>query len=514
MAGSAYYEPDIPAAAGGILEKVVNPVARITIDLNRPVGIISPHIYGHFTEHIGGVIYDGIWVGEDSVIPNIGGIRSDLVEHLRRIRPPVIRWPGGCFADRYHWQDGIGPREKRPRRYGRWNDVTEPNLFGTHEFIHFCRLVDAVPYFAANVGTGSPEEFQQWIEYCNAPAGSTTLADMRAENGSQEPLGVRFWGVGNELWGCGGNFTPEDYADHYRRFTTWLPKYGVPLYSIACGPSGDDREWSRRFFQQYRRAHPTGIDGWSVHYYCGSAGGAVDFSEADWYELLRKGCRMEDIIRGQWEVVAEFDPEHKMKLIIDEWGAWHPPGTEINPRHTYEQMSTMRDALIAALTLDIFNRHADKVFMANIAQMVNNLHSLFLADEDRFVATPNFHVFEMYAPHQGAQAIQTEWDVPNVEGLPALIGSASLKDKCLVLTATNLHATEPMEAEIRLSGARIREARQTVLSHTDIHAHNTFQRPAEVMPVASEVSLRGDTPVFTFPPASVVRLDLSCSSVT
>lgn len=482
-------------------------MAEIIIDLSKPIDTISPHIYGHFTEHIGGVVYDGIWVGEDSAIPNIGGIRLALVEHLRRIHPSVIRWPGGCFADRYHWQDGIGPRENRPRRYGRWNDVTEPNLFGTHEFINFCRLVNAEPYIAANVGTGSPEEFQQWIEYCNAPVGATTLADMRSENGSPEPFGVRFWGVGNEMWGCGGNFTPEDYADHYRRFTTWPPKYGVPLYMVACGPSGNDREWSRRFFQQYGRAHSTGIDGWAAHYYCGSAGGAVDFSEAEWYELLRKANFMEEIIRGQWDVMAESDPKHQVKLIIDEWGAWHPTGTEINSRHTFEQMSTMRDALIAALTLDTFNRHADKVFMANVAQMVNNLHSLFLADEDKFVATPNFYVFEMYAPHQGAQAIQTEWDSAKVEGLPALMGSASLKSKLATLTITNLHATEPVEAKITLRGARLREARQTVLSHADIHAHNTFERPTEVTPETSEIVQKGDTPVFTFQPASVVRLD-------
>ena len=483
-------------------------MARITIDLDNPVGTISPHIYGHFTEHIGGVIYDGIWVGEDSSIPNIDGIRLALVEHLRRIHPPVIRWPGGCFADRYHWQDGIGPRENRPRRYGRWNDVTEPNFFGTHDFIRFCRLVNAEPYLAANVGTGSPEEFQQWMEYCNAPTGSTTLADLRSGNGSPEPFGVRFWGIGNELWGCGGNFTPEDYADHYRRFTTWPPAYGVPLYMIACGPSGDDRDWTRRFLQQYGKAHRTQLDAWAAHYYCGSAGGAVDFSETEWYELLRKANLMEQIIRSQWEILSEFDPEHKVKLIFDEWGAWHPPGTEINPRHTFEQMSTMRDALIAALTLDTFNRHADKVFMANIAQMVNNLHSLFLADGDKFVATPNFHVFEMYAPHQGAQAVQTHWDVPAVGNLPALAGSASLKDKLVTLTVTNLDMRAAIEAEIVIGGVPLKEIRQTILSHEDAHAHNTFENPGEVMPRTSEKALRGNTIILTFQPASVVRLDI------
>jgi alpha-N-arabinofuranosidase len=320
---------------------------------------------------------------------------------------------------------------------------------------------------------------------------------------------VRFWGVGNELWGCGGHFSPEDYADHYRRFTTHPPGYDIPLYMVACGPSGDNKDWSRRFFQQYQKAYATTIDGWSVHYYCGSAGGAVDFSESDWYELLRKANQMESIILGQWDVLGEFDPEHKIKLIIDEWGAWHPPGTEINPHHTFEQMSTMRDAVIAALTLDTFNRHADKVFMANVAQMVNNLHSLFLADEDKFVATPNFHVFEMYVPHHDGQAVQTQWYVPEVEGLPILAGSASVKGKSVTLTVTNLHATESIDANILLRDAKLRELRQTVLSHEDIHAHNTFQQPTEVTPETSEIALKDDIPVFTFPPASVVRLDLA-----
>ena len=481
---------------------------KILIDPNKPIGTISPHIYGHFTEHIGGVIYDGIWVGEDSSIPNINGIRLSLVEHLRRINPSVIRWPGGCFADRYHWQDGIGKREFRPRRYGRWSDVTESNLFGTHEFIEFCRLVDAEPYIAGNVGTGSAEEFQQWIEYCNAPKNTTTLADMRAENGSEKPFNVKFWGVGNESWGCGGNFTPEDYADYYRQFTTWLPGYGIPLYSIACGPSGDDRDWTKRFFQQYNRASRTAINGWSFHYYCGSAGGVIDFTEVQWYELLGKANFMEKIIVSQWELLGEFDPQHNIKLIVDEWGAWHPSGTEINPNHLFEQVSTMRDALIAGLTLDTFNRHADKVYMSNVAQLVNNLHSLFLADEEKFVATPNFYVYEMYVPHQGALSINTEFDTQNIADLPILAGSASVKDKVICLTVTNLHATESVEAEICVSETVLKEAKIICLSHNDIHAHNTFTEQKEVIPKVSEVVLKDGRLIHKFNPASITRLDI------
>jgi alpha-N-arabinofuranosidase len=483
-------------------------MAKITIDPNKPIGAISPHIYGHFTEHIGGVIYDGIWVGKDSSIPNVKGIRLSLIEHLKRINPSVIRWPGGCFADRYHWQDGIGSREKRPRRYGRWSDVTEPNYFGTHEFIDFCRLVDAEPYFAGNVGTGSAEEFQQWIEYCNAPSNTTTLADVRAENGSPDPFRVKFWGVGNEAWGCGGSFTPEDYADYYRQFTTWLPAYNMPLYCIACGPNGDDRDWTKRFFEQYKRASGTIINGWSFHYYCGSAGGAIDFTEAQFYELLNKANVMEKIINSQWELLEDYDPQHNVKLIVDEWGAWHPSGTEINSRHLFEQISTMRDALIAGLTLDTFNRHADKVYMANVAQMINNLHSLFLADEEKFVATPNYYVYEMYLAHQGALSLHTEFDTTNVGDLPILAGSSSIKDKVICLTITNLHATESMETEICINEAVVKEARITCLSHDDIHAHNTFTKPMEVVPKMSKIELENGRLIHNFNPASVTKLDI------
>ena len=361
----------------------------VTVLLDEPIGTIKPAVYSQFAEHIGGVIYDGIWVGENSKIPNIGGVRKSLIEHVKLLGKIVVRWPGGCFADRYHWRDGIGPVAARPRRFGRWREVTEPNTFGTHEFIRFCRLCEVEPYFAANVGTGSPEEYQQWVEYCNAPAGSTTLADERAANGDRAPLGVRYWGVGNESWGCGGKFTPEDYCREYRKFTEWLPEYGIKPYLIAAGPNGNDVDWTRRFFAKWADGTRAPIQGWAPHYYCGTTGHALKFTTDQWYEQLHKANQMETLIRDQWQALGQFDPEHRIKLVVDEWGCWHPAGTEINPAHLFEQMGTLRDALVAALTLDTFNRHAEKVDMANIAQLVNNLHSLFLADGDRFVATPS-----------------------------------------------------------------------------------------------------------------------------
>jgi len=388
--------------------------ASIRVRLDEAIGTIRPAIYGHFTEHIGGVIYDGIWVGPDSKVPNLGGIRKALVDHVRRLGNVVIRWPGGCFADRYHWRDGIGPVKARPRRFGRWREVTEPNTFGTHEFIRFCRLCGAEPYLAANVGTGSAEEYQQWVEYCNAPVGTTTLADERSSNGDREPFGIRYWGVGNESWGCGGKFIPEDYCREYRKFTEWLPEYGVKPYLIAAGPNSNDVDWTRRFFAKWADGTRAPIQGWAPHYYCGTTGHALKFNTDQWYEQLHKANQMEPLILDQWKALGVHDPDHRIKLVVDEWGSWHPEGTGINPAHLFEQMGTLRDALVAALTLDTFNRHAEKVDMANIAQLVNNLHSLFLADGDRFVATPTFHVYEMYRPHHGAKAVRLEVDGPGV----------------------------------------------------------------------------------------------------
>jgi alpha-N-arabinofuranosidase len=491
----------------------------VTVLLDEPIGTIRPALYSQFAEHIGGVIYDGIWVGPESKVANIDGIRRALVEHVNQLGPVVVRWPGGCFADKYHWRDGVGSRRDRPRRFGRWREDTETNQFGTHEFIRFCRLCGVEPYFAANVGTGSPDEFQQWIEYCNAPAGSTSLADQRATDGQREPLGVRYWGVGNESWGCGGKFTPEDYCREYRRFTDWLPQYGVPLYLIAAGPNGNDRDWTRRFFRKWLDGQRAPIQGWAPHYYCGTTGHALKFTQDQWYEQLHKANQMETLISDQWNTLADFDPSHKVKLIIDEWGSWHPGGTEINKRHLYEQMSTLRDALVAALSLDTFNRHADKIDMANIAQLINNLQSLFLADGDRFVATPNFHVYTMYRRHHGAKGLRIVTEAPEVAFRSGrrelktfrLAGSASrARPGEVTLTLVHTHATQPAEVKVRVQVGTVGEVRHTVLTHPDLNAHNTFEDPERVIPRPSPAAPRVQGPVArcTLPPASINRLDI------
>ena len=503
--------------------------SRIEVLLNEPLATISPAIYGHFTEHLGAVIYDGVWVGEGSKIPNTGGIRTALVERMRRIQAPMIRWPGGCFADSYDWADGIGPRAARPARTGFWRD--EPNAFGTSEFVRFCRLCGAEPYLAANVRSLPAMALDRWMEYCNAPAERSTLGRQRAADGSPEPFNVRTWGIGNESWGCGGNLTPEEYSTEFRRFTAWLPQYGPSLQLIGSGPNGDDVEWTRVFFEKTfagKRKIPTKtMAGWSMHYYTwdlargrthdwdAAKGDALQFDVVDWYELLREGDRMEGIVRAQWEAMGERDPEHRIKLVVDEYGPWYRPGTALDPSHTLGQQVTMRDAVHTALTLDIFNRHADKVSIAACAQLVNCLNSLFFAHEEKFIVTPVFHVFEMYKPHQGGQAVRAEFSTPAAhyvrEGKPAefwgLRGSASVKERKLTLTVVNADASAPREAAVTVTGANVRNAQATVLQGSDMHAHNTFEQPDGVLPKTAAVRATGTAMTFMFPPASVTKIE-------
>ncbi len=502
--------------------------SRIEVLLDEPIGTIAPDIYGHFTEHIGGVVYDGIWVGEGSKIPNTGGIRQALLDHMKRIQAPVVRWPGGCFADSYNWRDGVGPRAERPRRTNFWVDTDfmrrapdgpqkwDPNQFGTNEFVRFARLSGAEPYLAANVRSLTPHDYDQWVEYCNAPAGLATLSDLRASAGDREPFNVKFWGIGNESWGCGGNFTPEEYAVEFRRFTAWVPHYGVPLKFIASGPNGGDLNWTHGFFRKLTengKGHLRSVYGWALHYYCGTAGKgqAIDFTVDDWYDLLVKADRMESLITRHWDAMGEVDTERRVKLIVDEWGAWHRAGTEIHPAFLFGQTPTLRDALISAITLDTFNRHADKVAMANAAQLINNLHALFLAHEDRFVVTPNFHVFEMYAPHQGATSVRAIFAAPRTpKALWGLAGSASRKGSDVVLTVVNLHATDAREAEIAVRGAAVRSCRTRTLTAQDIHAHNTFDNPRGLEPRDGEAAVGGGAVItYRFPAASVTRLQMS-----
>jgi alpha-N-arabinofuranosidase len=525
--------------------------SHVEVLVDEPIGAIAPEIYGHFTEHLGSVIYDGIYVGEGSKIPNQNGLRSALIEKMRAIKAPVVRWPGGCFADSYDWRDGIGPKDKRPRRTNFWTDdfadaqkkqnipqVYEPNSFGTSDFVRFCQLSGAEPYIAGNVRSLTPLDFDHWVEYCNSPRGTTTLAETREAdggNGNGEPYNVRYWGVGNESWGCGGNFDPEDYAIEYKRYTTWVPSYGVPLRFVASGPNSDEQAWTRGFFNKLLHGQPSrdmhGVWGLSVHHYAwnlargkthewnAAKGDALKFDPIDWYELARETDQIEKVVLDHWTALGEFDLGRKVRLVVDEYGPWYRPGTENAPEQLLGQMITVRDAVMTAISLDIFNRNAEKVGMAACAQLVNCLNSLFLTHGDKFATTPVFNVFEMYAAHQGGTAVRTEFSSPEArydrDGKPAtfwgLKGSASLKGKTLIMTAVNPDVSQGRETEIVLRGATAASAKAWVVAESDIHAHNTLEQPDQVKTRTADVTVRGGTLSFTFPAASVVKIEVQMS---
>ena len=507
--------------------------SHIDVRLDNTIGVIAPEIYGHFTEHLGGVIYDGVWVGENSKIPNVGGVRKALVDALTLINPSVIRWPGGCFADSYDWRDGVGPRDKRPTRTNFWADDPgfktvaggpakyDPNTFGTTEFMRFCRAVGAQPYLAANVRALPARAFDEWVEYCNAPSNATTWSTMRTAAGDADPYGVRYWGVGNEAWGCGGNFTPEEYAEEFRRFTVGgVPEYGVDLRYVASGPSGTDREWTRRLLEALRERNAVGsVWGLSVHHYCsaGDAGAnAVNYDERGWYDLLSSANYIETVINTAWMLLVNTDRQHRVKLVVDEWGAWHASAPIVDPSHLFESQSTIRDAVVAGLTLDTFHRNAEKVGMANVAQMINCIQSVFLAHEDKFTVTPVYHVMAMYAAHQAGRAVAIEVSAPShtweradktTASLWTLNGSASVKGSEVTLTVTNASMTEPRETEIAVrGGGTVQSVRATTLTAHSVHDVNSFEHPNTITPTTAAVPASGAPWVYTFPPASVTKL--------
>ena len=535
--------------------------AHIEIVPAEPIGTISPEIYSHFIEHLGGVIYDGVWVGEKSKIPNQGGIRTAFIDAMRAVQAPVLRWPGGCFADSYDWHDGIGPAGRRPARSAFW-DQQDSNQYGLHEFMRTCRAIGCKPYLAANVRTQPARDFYQEIEYCNAPAGNlpsnsaapalpNAQASLRAANGDKEPFNVDLWGVGNESWGCGGNMTPEEYAAEFRRFTAWTPSYSkTPLRFVAVGPNGDDVDWTTRLFKAlYGNPERRKLWGLSIHYYTSgsaakfAAGDALQFNSDDYYDLLTRGSLMENVVTDHWRAMgnasnqANSTNQPHVKLVVDEWGAWYGKGTELAPEYNLSQQSTMRDALLTGITFDIFQRHADKVGVAAVAQSINCIHSLMLAQEDKFTLTPTFHVFKMYLPHHGAQAVRTEFtastidnplgntpiqvggnsyigELAAVKSLSGLSGSASIATtgggKLLTLTVVNPHLDRPLTTEVAIRGAGIASATGTVLVSNDVHDHNTFVNPNAVKPTAATIaSPTGGRLMHTFPAASVTTLQLT-----
>ena len=445
------------------------------------LGTIAPEIYGHFSEHIGGVFYDGLWVGKDSDIPNIRGFRKSLVEKLKAIHPPVLRWPGGCFAETYDWRDGIGP--ERPTRMNWWthrDGKYESNTVGTHEFMDLCEILETKPYFAANLTSMTPLHIAHWMDYCLSPRGSTTLALEREKNGHPEPFRIPYWGVGNENWGGGGNMRPEFYADEFRRYAALMHNAAPDAALYACGSNAMDYSFTHGVIPVLRTSEMH-VDGFAMHYYCGSAGDPLHFTEEEWTRLLEQAQKMEEIILRNWSIICAHDAQDKIKLVIDEWGCWHPDGSGPSAGgNLWEQQSTMRDAMAAALTLNIFNRHCDKIAMANVAQLVNNLHSLFLAGGENCIVTPTYHVFDMYQGHQGAEAIETVV-TENDDFARSVSVSASRKGGKLLVTVGNLSCLEDAEIQLECVGAVPQDTGTVrLLACGDMHAHNSFEEPERV----------------------------------
>lgn len=488
------------------------------INSNRTLGKINKEIYGHFSEHLGRCIYEGIFVGKDSEIPNTNGMRNDVVEALKNIKIPVLRWPGGCFADEYHWMDGIGPKETRKRMINtHWGGVVEDNSFGTHEFFELCDQLGCEPYINGNVGSGTVREMSEWIEYMTFD-GESPMAKLREENGRKEPWKVKYFGVGNENWGCGGNMTPEFYGNIYRRYQTYCRNYGDnKLYKICCGPNADDFDWTDKVMSLIKDQFADAI---SMHYYTvpggwEKKGHALGFDEKRYYETIEATLRIEPMIERHLDIMSKYDPEHKVKLIVDEWGTWYDVEEGTNPGFLYQQ-NTVRDALVAGITLNIFNKHSDRVKMAALAQMVNVLQSVLLTEGGQMIKTPTYHVMHMYRHHQGADLLEStltgageigsdEWKVPKITE------SVSMdKDGVITVTMNNLsvEASEKVEIQLANRGYHVTEAK--IVTDSDMHAHNTFEAPDTVTEkdfTAYEETENGVN--VTMPANSVIELRLA-----
>ncbi len=478
--------------------------------------VINKNIYGHFAEHLGRSIYEGIWVGEDSPIPNTRGIRNDVVAALRRIKVPVLRWPGGCFADEYHWMDGIGPRALRPGMVNtHWGGVTENNHFGTHEFFDLCDQLGCEPYICGNLGSGTVREMQQWVEYCTFD-GVSPMSKLRKTNGRAEPWRLPYFGVGNENWGCGGNMRAAYYADEYRRYQTYLRNLGGNvLTKIACGPNGASYHWTDVLL---RKAAPY-MDALSLHYYTAPGSwqhkkSATDFTESEWFAVLKGALQMKELVTRHAAIMDRHDPSKRIGLVVDEWGTWYQvePGT--NPGFLYQQ-NTLRDALAAGLTLNIFNANCDRVRMANIAQTVNVLQAMVLTEGARMLTTPTYHVFEMYKVHQDATLLPSDLSSEDyVFGdamIPAISVSAS-RDAAGTVHVSFCNADPHARARVTcdLRGMALSTISGRILTADVIDAHNTFDAPENLTPAVFTGARRTqDGFVASLPPKSVVVLEIA-----
>ncbi len=508
---------------------------KSTMKINTAVekSKIDRNIYGHFAEHLGRCIYEGIWVGEDSKIPNTKGLRNDVIEALRKINIPILRWPGGCFADEYHWKDGIGPKEKRPRMINtHWGGVVENNHFGTHEFMDLCDLLETEPYICGNVGSGTVQEMQEWVEYLTFD-GESPMADLRKANGREKPWNMKFFGVGNENWSCGGRMRAEYYADLYRQYSLYVRNYGDSrIYKIAAGPRGDNYHWTEVMMREAGYF----MDGLALHYYTRvrdhsivienvdgnkfyfskpnpDRGSAVDFDEEEWFTIMKAAYFTEELVEKHSAIMDKYDPDKKVALIIDEWGTWFDvePGT--NPGFLYQQ-NTMRDAVSAAISLHIFNNHSDRVRMANIAQTVNVLQAVILTEGERMILTPTYHIFEMFKVHQDAILLDSTIEKGTYEHageiIPQISSTASKdKDGKIHISISNADPKKGAHIKCELEGIKGNKISGRILAAETMNAHNTFEMPNSVYPVEFK-GIKAEDNGFSaeLPPMSVVVIEV------
>lgn len=492
---------------------------KIVVNTDLGKEKISKHIYGHFSEHLGTCIYGGIYVGENSQIPNINGFRTDVVNALKELKVPVLRWPGGCFADTYHWKDGIGPKASRPSIVNvNWGNVTEDNSFGTHEFLNFCELIGTEPYLSINVGSGTVQEAADWVEYCTS-TNSSPMTDLRKKNGREEPWNVKFWGIGNETWGCGGDMRPEYYADVYRQYASFIRGRG--MQKIICGPSSDDTVWTDKIMQGLAgKTHMT--QGVSLHHYTlptgswmGSKGSSTDFDEKAYFKTMLHTYKIEDIINMHWAVLNKYDPRGRVKLVVDEWGTWYDklPGTK---EGFLQQQNTVRDAVVAGTNLNIFNNNADKISMANIAQIVNVLQSVILTNNELMVKTPTYYVFKMFTVHQDATLLPSEINCEKYsfenESVPAITSSASKDANGKIhITISNMNPNKAIDVAFELRGmAKVNFENGSIVTGEKMNSYNDFGKNEEVsLKSFSDVKVTGNEMVVKMPSKSVVMIELN-----
>ncbi|MEN9685368.1 MAG: hypothetical protein RLZZ28_1154 [Bacteroidota bacterium] len=491
---------------------------NIVLNADKGTEIINKNIYGHFAEHLGHCIYGGFYVGDNnSKIPNQNGIRLDVIDALKKLKVPVLRWPGGCFADTYHWKDGIGPKKNRPSMLNVWwGNITEDNSFGTNEFLNMCEVLGAEPYLSGNVGSGTPQELSDWVKYTTHPNNSSPMPELRQQNGRANPWHVKYWGLGNEAWGCGGNMKPEYYANIYRQYATFMSSANPKdrIFRIASGASDADYNWT----EVLMRDIPLGLlDAVGVHHYSvinwNKKGSATGYSEEEYFTTMQRALEMEELVSKHSAVMDKYDPKKRVAMVVDEWGGWYDvePGT--NGAFLFQQ-NTMRDAMIAGATLNIFNNHCDRVKMANLAQIINVLQSVIITDEEKMLLTPTYHVMEMYNVHQDATMLPLTVSSADYkmgkEKLKAVSASAS-KDKngLTHISLVNIDYAKSQEITINVSGATYSKVSGRILSSDKIQHYNSFENPDLIKPVAfNAAELSNGNLKIKLPPFSVVVLEL------